>query len=123
MWVDEIEEIRSLSRMPDGQAWTKHYGEMCKKTVARRHSKVLPMSSDLDDLLRRDDEPDAAGVGPAVQPRPGRNLTDALNMIASLPEGGAPDTQAGDDGDQAIERAEPDLLDVDHQAGQEAART
>lgn len=89
MWIDEIEEIRGMSRSPDSPAWTKHYGEMCKKTVARRHAKVLPMSSDIDDLLRRDDdEPNAAGgIGTAIQPKPARTLTDALNMIASLPPG------------------------------------
>jgi recombination protein RecT len=36
--------------------WQSDEGEMCRKTVARRHSKVLPMSTDLDDLIRRDDD-------------------------------------------------------------------
>ncbi len=36
--------------------WQSDEGEMCRKTVARRHSKALPMSTDLDDLVRRDDE-------------------------------------------------------------------
>jgi len=100
MWVDEIEKTRALSKTPDGPAWTQHYGEMCKKTVARRHSKVLPMSSDLDDLLRRDDdenEPAPSGAAPAPQPSPPRNLTDALNMIASLPERTGPDGALPDD--------------------------
>lgn len=35
--------------------WKDHEAEMFRKTVARRHSKVLPMSTDLDDLMRRDD--------------------------------------------------------------------
>jgi len=104
MWVDEIEKVRRQSRMPDGQAWTAHYGEMCKKTVAKRHAKVLPMSSDLDDLLRREDE-DESGVGPAIQPPPGkRSMTDALNMLASLPESEAPE--------QVPESAGDDLIDV-----------
>lgn len=56
MGVDDIESIRSLSRSKNGP-WSnpKFYAEMAKKTVARRHSKVLPMSTDLDDLIRRDD--------------------------------------------------------------------
>lgn len=37
------------------QAWQKSLDEMAKKTVARRHSKVLPMSTDLDELMRGDD--------------------------------------------------------------------
>lgn len=35
--------------------WQTDFDEMAKKTLARRHSKVLPMSTDLDDLIRRDD--------------------------------------------------------------------
>jgi recombination protein RecT len=87
MWVDEINEIRQRSRAGDSGPWMSDFGEMCKKTVAKRHAKVLPMSTDLDDLLRRDDEEPGPGVGPAVQPPPSRSLTDALNMVASLPEG------------------------------------
>jgi recombination protein RecT len=92
MWIDEIEDVRKSSRYPDGP-WVTWYGEMCKKTVARRHAKVLPMSSDVDDLLRQDDEPDGVGrTGAAIQPKqPSRTLTDALNMVASLPAGEAPD--------------------------------
>jgi recombination protein RecT len=91
MWIDEIEQVRKMSRAGDGGPWVTWYGEMCKKTVARRHAKVLPMSSDIDDLLRQDDGEPGDGIGPAVQPkparRPGRTLTDALNMVASLPPG------------------------------------
>ena len=36
--------------------WRNSFDEAAKKTLARRHAKVLPMSTDLDDLLRRDDE-------------------------------------------------------------------
>jgi recombination protein RecT len=75
MWIDEIEDVRKSSRYPDGP-WVTWYGEMCKKTVARRHAKVLPMSTDLDDMLRRDDEDD-----PLPAARPGRSLTDALDML------------------------------------------
>ena len=51
------------------------------------------MSSDLDDLLRRDDE-DAPAIG-GEPGRPPRTLTDALNMVASLPQGD--DVPAADD--------------------------
>lgn len=36
--------------------WKDHAPEMWRKTVAKRHAKVLPMSTDLDDLMRRDDD-------------------------------------------------------------------
>ena len=51
----QIDRIRGLSKSPDKGPWGAHYSEMAKKTVARRHSKVLPMNTDLDDLLRADD--------------------------------------------------------------------
>lgn len=56
MGIDEVEKIRAISRSKNGP-WANptFYPEMAKKTVARRHSKVLPMSTDLDDLIRRDD--------------------------------------------------------------------
>lgn len=56
MSIEEVEKIRAISRASNGP-WSNptFYPEMAKKTVARRHSKVLPMSSDLDDLIRRDD--------------------------------------------------------------------
>lgn len=37
-------------------AWRKSFPEMAKKTVARRHAKSLPMSTDILALLSRDDE-------------------------------------------------------------------
>jgi recombination protein RecT len=52
----QIEKVRSKSRTKDKGPWVEWYEEMCRKTVARRHSKVLPMSTDLDDLIRRDDD-------------------------------------------------------------------
>jgi recombination protein RecT len=115
MWVDEIEEVRKTSRSADSGPWVTHYGEMCKKTVAKRHSKVLPMSSDLDDLLRRDEEdggggPELAGQAEAV---PRRSLTDALNMVASLPEGTAPDMA---EDRPALEHGHESALDVFDQA-------
>lgn len=56
MPVWQIEKVRALSKAKDTGPWRDHYSEMCRKTVARRHSKVLPMSTDLDDLMRRDDD-------------------------------------------------------------------
>jgi recombination protein RecT len=69
--------------------WATDEGEMCRKTVARRHSKVIPMSSDLDDLLRRDDELynfDAVKIdAQATQPT---SLAGKLDALAGLPSPG-----------------------------------
>ena len=56
MDTSEIEAVRSRSRAKDSGPWKTDYAEMCKKTVIRRHSKRLPMSTDLDEFIRRDDE-------------------------------------------------------------------
>jgi recombination protein RecT len=56
MSVASIEKVRQRSKAKNSGPWVTDYEEMCRKTVARRHSKVLPMSTDLDDLMRRDEE-------------------------------------------------------------------
>lgn len=57
MTVDEINGIkkRSLMKNPEKGPWGTDWGEMARKTVIKRHAKSLPMSTDLDDLIRRDD--------------------------------------------------------------------
>lgn len=42
----DIEKIRARSKQPNGPAWSGSYDEMAKKTVMRRHSKVLPLSEE-----------------------------------------------------------------------------
>ncbi|MER9961683.1 recombinase RecT [Mesorhizobium sp. M0045] len=82
MSVSAVEKIRTKSR---GKKTPWHdpifYPEMAKKTVAKRHSKVLPMSSDLDDLMRRDDglyDIDGASDKQVTGPRGLEQKLDAL---------------------------------------------
>jgi recombination protein RecT len=56
MDIDEIEAIRKRSRSGNAGPWKTDFEQMALKTVIRRHSKRLPMSTDLDELLRADDE-------------------------------------------------------------------
>lgn len=53
----ELDGVRSKSKAKKGP-WSDPIfePEMYRKTVARRHYKVLPQSTDLDDLMRNDDE-------------------------------------------------------------------
>lgn len=92
MSIEEIHQIRD--RYSDGwkaykakriksTPWADSEGEMAKKTVARRHSKVLPMSSDLEELISRDEE-----TGPAELPAPAPRQqiagpSSALDMFAN----------------------------------------
>lgn len=56
MTKDEVEKVRSVSKAKGAGPWTQWWDQMAKKTVIRRLSKRLPMSTDLEDVIRRDDE-------------------------------------------------------------------
>jgi len=88
MSVDEIERVRAVSRAKkDESPWAQWWGEMARKTAVRRLSKRLPMSSDLDDLIRRDDELYELDEKPA--PR-------VLDMGSPAPQIAAPPPPSGD---------------------------
>ena len=66
--------------------WRNSFDEAAKKTLARRHAKVLPMSTDLDDMLRRDDELyDLKGASDKVLagPRP-KSLSARIDALAGV---------------------------------------
>lgn len=68
MTKGQVDEVRAVSRAKDAGPWVDWYPEMARKTVIRRLSKRLPMSTDVDEVLRRDDELyDLSGAG---QPAP-----------------------------------------------------
>ena len=85
----EVEFIRDTFSKKDREgkptpAWRNSFDEMAKKTVFKRHSKTLPMSTDLDDLLRRDEELYDMG-GKSDKKRIGtapKSLGERLDMIA-----------------------------------------
>jgi recombination protein RecT len=86
MSVEDVEKIRSKSLAKNGP-WSDpiFYPEMAKKTVARRHSKVLPMSSDLDDLIRRDDHLyDIEGAREEAQTDRPKSLAGRLDALADF---------------------------------------
>lgn len=57
MPLAEIDKRRAMSRASrDDAPWKQWPAEMMKKTALRVLSKLLPKSSDLDTLIRRDDE-------------------------------------------------------------------
>lgn len=55
MSQEEVEKIRSVSKAKGSGPWTQWWDQMAKKTAIRRLSKRLPMSTDLDEFIRRDD--------------------------------------------------------------------
>jgi recombination protein RecT len=66
MSLDEIEQVRKVSRSSGNGPWVQWWGEMARKTVMRRLSKRLPMSTDVEDAFDRDEtmtrEPDPPAV-------------------------------------------------------------
>jgi recombination protein RecT len=56
LYPNDIEKIRSVSKAKDDGPWVEWWEEMSKKSGIRRLSKRLPMSPQLDDLVRRDDD-------------------------------------------------------------------
>jgi recombination protein RecT len=124
----EVEYVRDTFSKKDREgkfspAWRNSFDEMGKKTVARRHSKTLPMSTDLDDLLRRDDELyNMAGESDkAAGPKVGRNMQARIDhMIESTTPGkGEPETLARDDDGTAYD---PETGEI-HETGSEASET
>lgn len=90
MSASDVERVRSFSNAPDSPAWTKHWEEMAKKTICRRHSKVLPMSTDLEAFVNRPDShfadqgEDAASGEEERQGRKRNRLQGALEQIARV---------------------------------------
>ncbi|MGH7935714.1 MAG: recombinase RecT [Chthoniobacterales bacterium] len=81
----DIEKIRNVSRAKDRGPWVEWWEEMAKKSAIRRLSKRLPMSSELDDLIRRDDELYQFDANSdAAQTPPARRLTSVGEAFDSF---------------------------------------
>lgn len=55
MSIEEIEKVKNASKSKDYGPWATWYEEMAKKTVIRRLSKRLPMNTDVEEVIYRDD--------------------------------------------------------------------
>lgn len=84
MSLEEIEKVRAVSRSGNNGPWKTWWGEMARKTVMRRLSKRLPMSTDLEDevfsrdeTLAHDDRPDFQVIEGGAKEEPASRL-DAL---------------------------------------------
>jgi recombination protein RecT len=78
MSLEEIEKVRAVSRAKGNGPWVSWWGEMARKTVMRRLSKRLPMSTDLMDEIERDETvPEPVEIEHQPQPL---NRLDALEQ-------------------------------------------
>lgn len=128
----EIDKIRELSqtgatkiqkgrdagkpRTPSGP-WVDHFGEMAKKTVMRRHSKVLPMSGDIFRDVEGDD------VERSIRSATG--VLDSVDEAApvALPSQDEPvDEETGEIGEQGQEREAADPATGMTEVDEETAR-
>ncbi len=133
----DIEKIRNSSRAKDNGPWVDWWEEMAKKSAIRRLAKRLPMSSDLDDLVRRDDDlydfegaktparvvslDPFSGGEPAAE-RPAPPVTAPKPQEQAPPAAGAPQAptdQKADGGEGDVRDAPP--ADIDTKAPPRAA--
>lgn len=123
MSVEDVLAIKARSRSGNSGPWVSDFAEMAKKTVIRRHSKRLPLSTDIDGVLKEDDElfmpepaqaaPEAAQADekPSAARRPSR-----LNKVAEQ----APEAAAQADDDGVIDMPHTDVQDATYAGENEA---
>lgn len=84
---DEVEKTRESSRAKDSGPWVSWFGEMAKKTGIRRLAKRLPMSTDLESVIRADDELyDVTGKDKAEIAAPSKTKSSRLSKIVETQE-------------------------------------
>jgi recombination protein RecT len=84
MTLDEVDSIRSRSRAGNSGPWVTDFDEMAKKTVFRRLSKWLPISSEYRDALDKDADqlPSLAG---SVMEKPAQAKPVFTRPVAPAP--------------------------------------
>lgn len=56
MSSEDIERVRSRSRAANDGPWVTDWAEMAKKTIFRRHAKLLPLTPEVREMIETDDE-------------------------------------------------------------------
>lgn len=92
--MSDIDRIKSASRGGNNGPWATWWDQMAKKSAIRRLAKRLPMSTDLEAVVNRDDQ-----FYPYQEPATERasNAVDALTITpaeTAAPEPEQPDTAA-----------------------------
>lgn len=130
MTIREISQIRSKSRAKNGP-WGDpiFFPEMCRKTMARRHYKQLPKSSELDKMIERDDRAFGLDNDEADQVEQHRaqrigSVSAAFDRFADGPtiDHGAADDAADNFADDAPPIAEDNAGAVQEEKPAEAAK-
>lgn len=90
MSVDEINQVRSVSRAKDSGPWASWWSEMARKTVLRRLLKRLPSSADVDAVI--DNDNDMYDLSPQVSATPQPQVAPLSRLKATM--GVDPEAQA-----------------------------
>lgn len=84
MTIEQVEKVRSVSRAKNGGPWKDWWDEMARKTAIRRLSKRLPMSTDLDDIIRRDDDMYELNPQPEAADAPAKEKTKRTSRLSKI---------------------------------------
>jgi recombination protein RecT len=82
MTRDEVDAIRKRSRSANDGPWVTDFNEMAKKTVFRRASKWIELSSEIRDAFDNDDKDYVDGRVTARQTAPITTADDLTKMLA-----------------------------------------
>lgn len=86
MSFDEIEAVRRRSRAADDGPWVTDYSEMSRKTVVRRGSKYLPLTTDFRRALELDEEAERNAEAPNPElAKPSRAAQMLLDRAQNAP--------------------------------------
>lgn len=89
--MSEVKKIRSVSRGANNGPWAQWFEQMAKKSAIRRLAKRLPMSTDVENVIQRDDQ---------FYPYQEKQVAQATSAVSALtaadPEPDAIDTDTGE---------------------------
>jgi recombination protein RecT len=110
MSVAEVNKRPAVSRAKDGPMWRDWWDEAAMKTMLRNLSKRLPSSSDLDELMRRDDDEEAFEGRQQVASASAPAVTEAVDesVVDATPPSPAPEPER-----EAAQEPEQDWTDVE----------
>lgn len=108
MSLEEIEKVRNVSRTKGNGPWVQWWGEMARKTVMRRLSKRLPMSTDIEDFVERDETLPSAPELKAVETveHAPQSRLDALEDMIEEAETITPESSNAEEGKPDSDRDE-----------------
>lgn len=117
MFYDELEAVRKSSKAADDGPWVTHFSEMSRKTVVRRGSKYLPLTTEFRRALELDEEAEREALPPG--PAPAAQVSKATAMLldraqtrsagpgAEAEAEGASSTTEGENGAPGASTAQP----------------